>query len=142
MTIVTSRDSLAGLVARDGAWRLELDVLPMAEAVGLLRALVGDRVNAEPDAAATLAAQCCGLPLALRVAADLVLSSHRRNAGRRGRVSARSHSRRRPGHRQAGPPGHASGDEQPRDRVAEVERPAEAEAGADREGGIVVVDVK
>ena len=31
--VVTSRDSLAGLVARDGATRLELDLLPPAEAV-------------------------------------------------------------------------------------------------------------
>jgi tetratricopeptide (TPR) repeat protein len=39
--------------------------------VGLLRALVGARVDADPRAAATLAAQCARLPLALRVAAEL-----------------------------------------------------------------------
>ncbi|MGH3155286.1 MAG: NB-ARC domain-containing protein, partial [Streptosporangiaceae bacterium] len=38
MTVVTSRDALAGLVARDGASRLELDLLPPADAVSLLRA--------------------------------------------------------------------------------------------------------
>ena len=35
--LVTSRDSLAGLVARDGAARLDLDLLPVADAVALLR---------------------------------------------------------------------------------------------------------
>jgi tetratricopeptide (TPR) repeat protein len=69
--VVTSRDSLAGLVVRDGAQRLDLNLLPPGDAVGLLRALVGDRVDADPGAAAALAAQCCRLPLALRVAAEL-----------------------------------------------------------------------
>ena len=70
MTVVTSRDALAGLVARDGARRLDLGVLPPAEAVKLLRALIGDRVAAEPEATGTLAACCGRLPLALRVAAE------------------------------------------------------------------------
>ena len=69
--VVTSRDALAGLVARDGAQRLGLDLLPLAEAVGLLRALIGGRASADPDAVAVLAGQCCRLPLALRVAAEL-----------------------------------------------------------------------
>jgi DNA-binding SARP family transcriptional activator/tetratricopeptide (TPR) repeat protein len=71
--LVTSRDSLAGLVARDGALRLDLDLLPPAEAVGLLRALIGIRVDDDPHAAAALAAQCCRLPLALRIAAELAV---------------------------------------------------------------------
>jgi DNA-binding SARP family transcriptional activator/tetratricopeptide (TPR) repeat protein/DNA-binding XRE family transcriptional regulator len=75
--VVTSRDALAGLVARDGATRLDLDLLPMADAVGLLRALIGARVDAAPDAAAGLAAECCRLPLALRVAAELATSHPR-----------------------------------------------------------------
>ncbi len=70
-TVVTSRDALAGLVARDGATRLDLDLLPQAEAITLLRTLIGARADADPEAAATLAAQCCRLPLALRVAAEL-----------------------------------------------------------------------
>ncbi len=70
VTVVTSRDALAGLVAREGARRLDLDVLPPAEAVELLRALIGDRVAAEPAATVTLAACCGRLPLALRVAAE------------------------------------------------------------------------
>ncbi|MGQ0774958.1 MAG: ATP-binding protein [Pseudonocardiales bacterium] len=69
--LVTSRDSLAGLVAREGARRLDLDLLPPQDAVGLLGALIGERVDAEPDAAAVLASQCARLPLALRVAAEL-----------------------------------------------------------------------
>ena len=69
--IVTSRNTLAGLVARDGAARLELDLLPPADAVGLLRELIGSRAVAEPDSATELARLCCRLPLALRVAAEL-----------------------------------------------------------------------
>jgi DNA-binding SARP family transcriptional activator/tetratricopeptide (TPR) repeat protein len=71
VTVVTSRDALTGLVARDGAWRLDLDVLPHADAVSLLRVLIGSRVDAEPAAAAALAACCCRLPLALRIAAEM-----------------------------------------------------------------------
>jgi DNA-binding SARP family transcriptional activator len=69
--LVTSRDTLAGLVARDGAARLDLDLLPLQEAVALLTELIGEPARADPDAAAELAAQCARLPLALRVAAEL-----------------------------------------------------------------------
>jgi len=69
--VVTSRDSLAGLVARHGASRLDLDLLPLPDAISLLRDLIGRRVEDDPGAAGTLAAQCCRLPLALRVAAEL-----------------------------------------------------------------------
>ena len=72
--VVTSRDALPGLVARDGAIRLDLDLLPLEDAVGLLRALIGAPVDCDPDAAARLALQCCRLPLALRVAAELAAS--------------------------------------------------------------------
>ncbi|MEJ3744958.1 tetratricopeptide repeat protein [Actinomycetes bacterium KLBMP 9797] len=74
LVVVTSRDSLAGLVAVDGAQRVDLDLLSPGEAVDLLRQLVGSRVEAEPDAAVALAEQCARLPLALRVAAELVTS--------------------------------------------------------------------
>ncbi len=69
--VVTSRDALAGLVARDGARRLDLELLPLNDAVDLLRALIGSRVEAEPEAAVAFAELCCRLPLALRVAAEL-----------------------------------------------------------------------
>jgi DNA-binding SARP family transcriptional activator/tetratricopeptide (TPR) repeat protein len=72
--IVTSRDKMPGLVARDGAVRVELDLMPAGEAVALLESLIGPRAKAEPSATATLAARCCGLPLALRVAAELAVS--------------------------------------------------------------------
>jgi DNA-binding SARP family transcriptional activator len=71
MVVVTSRDSLAGLVAVDGAHRLDLDLLPQDEAVALLRALIGPRADADPAATETLAGLCARLPLALRVAAEL-----------------------------------------------------------------------
>jgi DNA-binding SARP family transcriptional activator len=71
MVLVTSRDSLAGLVALHGARRLELHLLPVADSLALLRELIGRRVDAEPEAAAALAGQCARLPLALRVAAEL-----------------------------------------------------------------------
>jgi tetratricopeptide (TPR) repeat protein len=69
--LVTSRDALAGLVARDGAARLDLDLLPLEEAVALLTELIGESARADPGVVAKLARQCARLPLALRVAAEL-----------------------------------------------------------------------
>jgi tetratricopeptide (TPR) repeat protein/DNA-binding SARP family transcriptional activator len=69
--VVTSRDSLLGLVALHGGCRLDVDLLPLPDAVTLLHTLIGERVEAEPEAATTLATQCARLPLALRVAAEL-----------------------------------------------------------------------
>ncbi|MFC6019834.1 BTAD domain-containing putative transcriptional regulator [Plantactinospora solaniradicis] len=69
LVLVTSRDRLSGLVARDGAHRLTLDVLPPGDAVDVLAHVVGaDRVGADPHAAAELAELCGRLPLALRIA--------------------------------------------------------------------------
>ncbi|MFD4669907.1 BTAD domain-containing putative transcriptional regulator [Lentzea sp. NPDC058450] len=71
VVLVTSRDDLAGLVARDGAHRITLGRLTEPEALALLRQVLGaDRVDAERAAAVELARRCAGLPLALRVAAD------------------------------------------------------------------------
>jgi tetratricopeptide (TPR) repeat protein len=72
VVVVTSRDALAGLVARDGARRIDLDVLTDTDAIALLRTLIGPRVDTEPAAARALADRCARLPLALRVAAELV----------------------------------------------------------------------
>ena len=69
--LVTSRDSLTGLVARDGAARVELDLLPLADAIRLLRDLIGDRAAADAAATEALAERCSRLPLALRIAAEL-----------------------------------------------------------------------
>jgi DNA-binding SARP family transcriptional activator/Tfp pilus assembly protein PilF len=74
MVMVTSRDALAGLVARDGAHRLDLDVLPTADAATLLHTLIGPRADADPAATLVLAGQCARLPLALRVAAELAVA--------------------------------------------------------------------
>jgi len=74
MVVVTSRDALAGLVARDGARRLDLDLLPAADAVALLRTLIGRRSEADAAATHELAGLCARLPLALRVAAELAAS--------------------------------------------------------------------
>jgi tetratricopeptide (TPR) repeat protein len=70
LVLVTSRDQLSGLVARDGARRLALDVLPASEARSLLaRTLGAHRVRAEPAAVSELVDLCGRLPLALRIAA-------------------------------------------------------------------------
>jgi DNA-binding SARP family transcriptional activator/tetratricopeptide (TPR) repeat protein len=72
--LVTSRNTLSGLVAVDGARRLELDVLSPGSAAELLRALIGERAEEDPAAAAALAAYCGWLPLALRIGAELVVA--------------------------------------------------------------------
>lgn len=70
MVLITSRSSLAGLIARDGAHRIALDRLPLADAMTLLRELVGPQVDREPEAARELVESCARLPLALRIAAE------------------------------------------------------------------------
>jgi DNA-binding SARP family transcriptional activator len=71
LVLVTSRNDLAGLVARDGAHRIPLEVLSTDESVALLARVIGaQRVEAEPGAAVELARLCGGLPLALRIAAE------------------------------------------------------------------------
>ena len=79
--LVTSRDTLAGLIARDGAERIELEALPEDDAQDLLYRLIGKRAQANPIAIRTLISQCCRLPLALRVAAELAISRPRDELG-------------------------------------------------------------
>jgi transcriptional regulator with XRE-family HTH domain/tetratricopeptide (TPR) repeat protein len=70
MTVVTSRNQMAGLAATDGARLLDLRVLSGTESVQLLAArLGGERVADEPEAAARVSTLCARLPLALSVAA-------------------------------------------------------------------------
>jgi DNA-binding SARP family transcriptional activator/Tfp pilus assembly protein PilF len=70
LVLITSRDQLGGLVARDGAIQMSLEALTPPEAGSLLSHLLGDdRVRAEPAAVGELAALCGYLPLALRIAA-------------------------------------------------------------------------
>lgn len=98
LVLVTSRDSLAGLVARDGARRLILGTLPPADAVDLLqRILSPHRGAAEPAAVAALAEACGFLPLALRIAATNVelnperkISEYLESLHRGGRIHALS----------------------------------------------------
>ena len=70
MAVVTSRNRLTGLVARDGARRLSLDVFTAAESVALLTRMLGEpRARREPAQLSALAEACGYLPLALRIAA-------------------------------------------------------------------------
>jgi tetratricopeptide (TPR) repeat protein/transcriptional regulator with XRE-family HTH domain len=70
LAVVTSRDSLAGLVAVDGAHPRILDLLTHDEARDLLdRRIRAGRVQAEPDAAEQIIAACARLPLALSLVA-------------------------------------------------------------------------
>ena len=71
MAVVTSRSPLDGLPA---VHRMELDVLPSADAVTVLRSLVGAPADAEADAVAALVEACAGLPLALSVAAGVAVA--------------------------------------------------------------------
>ncbi|MFC5289012.1 tetratricopeptide repeat protein [Actinokineospora guangxiensis] len=93
--VVTSRDRLTGLTARDGAHSVPLDVLAPAESVDLLGGLLGaGRARREARAAAELADTCGHLPLALRIAgANLAVrpgdsvADHTRELRARGRLS-------------------------------------------------------
>jgi hypothetical protein len=64
VVVVTSRDALAGLVARHGATRLDLDLLPPADAVRLLRELIGARAGCLIDSRALTTATRCPPPSA------------------------------------------------------------------------------
>jgi tetratricopeptide (TPR) repeat protein len=71
LVLVTSRHRFSGLIARDGAHRLVVDVFSEADAVQLLRTVTADyRRPGEEDALAELARLCARLPLALRIAAE------------------------------------------------------------------------
>jgi DNA-binding SARP family transcriptional activator/Tfp pilus assembly protein PilF len=75
LVLVTSRNRLLGLVAREGAHRLALDLLTSSDATALLTRILGrHRVDAEPGFVGELARLCGHLPLALRIAAANVLA--------------------------------------------------------------------
>ncbi len=70
LTLVTSRDQLAGLVAADGAVPLALDLLSTADARDLLTRRLGElRVAAEPAPVDSIITACARLPLALAIVA-------------------------------------------------------------------------
>ncbi|MGY4965746.1 ATP-binding protein [Streptomyces sp. 900105245] len=70
VAVVTSRNRLDGLVVREGALRIALDVLPRYAARTLLERQMGaERLAQEPREADELVHLCARLPLALSVAA-------------------------------------------------------------------------
>jgi DNA-binding SARP family transcriptional activator/Tfp pilus assembly protein PilF len=70
LVLVTSRSTLAGLVAVDGAVPLSVGVLTEAEARDLLGGVLGEaRVAAEPGAVSQVIELCGRLPLALAITA-------------------------------------------------------------------------
>ncbi len=70
LALVTSRESLTGLVATEGARPIGLDVLSTVDAQDLLRKRLGQaRIDRDPDAAQEIIARCGRLPLALAVVA-------------------------------------------------------------------------
>ena len=74
--LVTSRSSMAGLAAAEGAWLIRLDQLDDADATGLLSARLGpERIARELPAASRLVRQCAGLPLALAIVAGRAADS-------------------------------------------------------------------
>jgi DNA-binding SARP family transcriptional activator len=75
VVVVTSRERLDGLVARDGAIRVPLDVLTADESDALLRIALGDRADPE------LARACAHLPLALRMAAAHLVINPQKTVG-------------------------------------------------------------
>ncbi len=71
--VITSRGLMSGLVVREGARRLVLELLPEDDAVRLLTRVIGAaRAGGEPAAVRELARQCARLPLALRVLAERI----------------------------------------------------------------------
>jgi tetratricopeptide (TPR) repeat protein len=65
---------MAGLVARDGAHRLTLDVLTMSESLQLLAAVGVDASRADIETRSELAHRSAHLPLALRLTGELMAS--------------------------------------------------------------------
>lgn len=77
LTLITGRDRLDGLAARDGARRIFVDRLSAAEAESLARRLLGSNVaDSQPTAITRLIDACARLPLAIRVAAAGYESAH------------------------------------------------------------------
>nr|WP_246481543.1 AAA family ATPase [Amycolatopsis umgeniensis] len=70
VAVVTSRNRLDGLLVREGAHRIALDVLSDADALALIAERIDrTRLEEDPGSAAELVRLCAHLPLALSVAA-------------------------------------------------------------------------
>jgi DNA-binding SARP family transcriptional activator len=73
LVLVTSRDTVPGLAAAEGAARVSLGALSYQEARALLAARIGaERLAGEPEAVSHLIRSCGQLPLALAIAAAQV----------------------------------------------------------------------
>ncbi|NKE57644.1 SARP family transcriptional regulator, partial [Lentzea sp. PSKA42] len=82
LVMITSRTRLDGLVAREGADQIVLDVLTPSDARAVLEQVLGPaRVTAEPDEVDELVELCVRLPLALRIAAAALLARPERSIG-------------------------------------------------------------
>ena len=75
LVLVTSRSRMSGLVIRDGARRVTMDMLASPDAVELLRRVTsGYRYHDDARDLSELARLCARLPLALRIAAERAAS--------------------------------------------------------------------
>lgn len=70
--VVTSRADLKGLVVGQGARHVQVPLFTQQESLDLVRTVLGERADVEPDAVLALVRACASLPLALRVAAGRV----------------------------------------------------------------------
>lgn len=70
LALITSRNRLSGAVVHEGAVRITMQPMTASEAHDLLRSVVGERIDADPGAARTIADRAGRLPLALRIAAE------------------------------------------------------------------------
>ncbi|WP_197289604.1 CHAT domain-containing protein [Saccharothrix sp. NRRL B-16348] len=69
--VVTSRDRMSTLRVRYGAHGVDLDLLPLEDALRLLRVTIGPRVDEDGAAAKALVRSCSNLPLALGITAEI-----------------------------------------------------------------------
>jgi hypothetical protein len=78
LTVVTSRGGLTELIVSRAARPVELTPFTGAQALALVRSLVGPgRADAEPEAVSALVRVCGGLPLAVRIAATRAVARPR-----------------------------------------------------------------
>jgi tetratricopeptide (TPR) repeat protein len=73
--LVTSRNRLSGLVAREAATRITIGLLSKSESLDLLERIVGrERLAAEPEPSQELVRLTAGLPLAIRIVGERIAS--------------------------------------------------------------------
>ncbi len=75
IAIVTSRDTLPGLVALHGARLIRLQPLPIGHSVALLSDMIGAKAVDAGTTVIDLATRCAGIPLALRIVGEIALAS-------------------------------------------------------------------